>query len=44
MALIAKIRKKLDNFELDTDIQIDDDVLALSGASGAGKTMILKWG
>lgn len=42
MALIAKIRKKLDNFELDTDIQIDDDVLALSGASGAGKTMILK--
>ena len=42
MALIVKIRKRLDNFELNTDIQTDDDILALSGASGAGKTMILK--
>lgn len=40
MALIVKIRKRLDNFELNTDIQTDDDILALSGASGAGKTMI----
>ena len=44
MALIVKIRKRLDNFELNTDIQTDDDILALSGASGAGKTMILKTG
>ena len=35
MALIVKIRKRLDNFELNTDIQTDDDILALSGASGA---------
>lgn len=42
MALIVKIRKKLDNFELNADIQTGDDILALSGASGAGKTMILK--
>ena len=42
MALIVKIRKRLDNFELNTDIQTDEDILALSGASGAGKTMILK--
>ena len=42
MALIVKIRKRLDNFELNTDIQTDDYILALSVASGAGKTMILK--
>lgn len=42
MALIVKIRKRLDNFELNADIQTNDDILALSGASGAGKTMILK--
>lgn len=42
MALIVKIRKRLDNFELNTDIQTDDDILALSGASVQGKTMILK--
>ena len=42
MALIEKKKKRLDNFELNTDIQTDEDILALSGASGAGKTMILK--
>lgn len=42
MALIVKVRKRLDNFELNADIQTNDDILALSGASGAGKTMILK--
>ena len=33
MALIVKIRKRLDNFELNTDIQTDDDILALDRKS-----------
>ena len=42
MSLVVKIKKQLDNFLLDTDIEADDEVLALSGMSGAGKTMTLK--
>lgn len=42
MALIVKIRKRLDNFELNTDIQTDDDILALKWCIRCGKDYDIK--
>ena len=41
MALIVNIRKKLHQFTLNADFEIDSS-LALLGASGSGKSMTLK--
>ncbi len=40
--LEVKIKKKLNNFTLDTDFKTNDDVLGLIGESGCGKSMTLK--
>ncbi|MDR0918082.1 MAG: ATP-binding cassette domain-containing protein [Oscillospiraceae bacterium] len=40
--LECRIKKKLGNFTLDVDITANDGVTALLGASGSGKSMILK--
>ena len=42
MELIVKIRKALRDFTLDVDFTIKNEVLALLGASGCGKSMTLK--
>lgn len=41
MKLDAKIKKRLDGFELDVSIQADASGIVLWGASGAGKTLTL---
>lgn len=42
MALLVDIEKRLNPFALRVKFQSDDGVLSLLGASGSGKTMILK--
>ena len=42
MELMVKIRKRLRNFELAADFMVRDEVFALLGASGCGKSMTLK--
>lgn len=42
MALSVNIRKKLGKFELDVCFEAKDEILALLGASGCGKSMTLK--
>lgn len=42
MELIVSIRKKLRNFELAADFSVHNEVFALLGASGCGKSMTLK--
>ena len=39
MKLVVNIRKKLRNFELATDFSAENEVFALLGASGCGKSM-----
>lgn len=40
--LYAKIKKKLGDFTLDVEFQIENETLALLGASGCGKSMTLR--
>lgn len=42
MALLVDIHKKLGSFSLDVAFSCDNDILALLGASGCGKSMTLK--
>ena len=42
MALQVKITKKLANFTLDVDFSVEQEIFALLGASGCGKSMTLK--
>ncbi len=42
MGLIVDIKKKLSNFNLDIRFEVDKDVFAILGASGSGKSMVLK--
>ena len=42
MSLIVDIKKKLSNFDLDVRFEVGKDVFAILGASGSGKSMILK--
>ena len=42
MSLIVDIKKKLSNFDLDVSFEVGKDVFAILGASGSGKSMILK--
>ena len=42
MALVVKIKKRLQNFQLDVDFETGIEVMALLGASGSGKSMTLK--
>ena len=42
MELVVNIRKQLRNFELQADFTAKDEVFALLGASGCGKSMTLK--
>lgn len=40
--LAVRARKRLPHFELSVDFQVRDEILALFGPSGAGKTMTLR--
>lgn len=40
--LKVSIKKKIDDFSLEVDFQISQEILALEGVSGVGKTMTLK--
>lgn len=40
--LEVKIKKQLDSFQLDVEFTVTDDIMALLGASGCGKSMTLK--
>ena len=42
MSLDLKIRKDLGGFKLDLEVQAGNEVLALLGASGCGKSMTLR--
>ena len=42
MSLIVKLRKQLGGFALDVDLEADNGVTCLLGASGCGKSMTLK--
>ncbi|MBE6129279.1 MAG: ATP-binding cassette domain-containing protein [Erysipelotrichaceae bacterium] len=42
MSLIVRIRKKLSHFTLDVDFETADHFTCLLGASGSGKSMLLK--
>lgn len=42
MSLIVDIKKRLSNFDLDIQFEADKDVFAILGASGSGKSMVLK--
>ncbi len=42
MELMVRIKKKLRNFTLDVDFAVKEEVFALLGASGCGKSMTLK--
>lgn len=42
MSLYVKIKKNLGNFMLDVEFSMENGVLGLLGASGAGKSMVLK--
>ncbi|MGG0719786.1 ATP-binding cassette domain-containing protein [Robertmurraya massiliosenegalensis] len=39
--LTLDIRKKLDSFELDVNLKVEDEIVILFGPSGSGKTTIL---
>lgn len=39
--LTVNFKKKLDNFELDMDFSMEDEIVALIGPSGSGKTTLL---
>src|SRR3989337_2717533 len=40
--LQLSLKKKLEGFSIDVDLELDEELLVLFGPSGAGKTMILK--
>lgn len=40
--LDVSIQKRLDHFELDVSFQVQNEIIVLTGASGAGKTSILQ--
>lgn len=42
MALYCRISKNLGKFQLDVEFQSEDEIVALMGASGCGKSMTLK--
>lgn len=42
MGLIVDIKKRLSNFDLDIKFEVNKDVFAILGASGSGKSMVLK--
>ena len=42
MELMVRLQKQLRNFRLDVDFAARDEVFALLGASGCGKSMTLK--
>jgi molybdate transport system ATP-binding protein len=42
MSLIVNITKKLNNFTLNVDFNVEDEIFAILGASGCGKSMTLK--
>lgn len=42
MSLYCKIKKHLGNFNLDVEFEAENEVLALMGASGCGKSMTLR--
>lgn len=42
MSLYCKVKKRLGSFLLDVDLEADNEVLALLGASGCGKSMTLR--
>ena len=42
MSLYVKIKKSFGNFVLDTEFEAENEILALLGASGSGKSMTLK--
>ena len=42
MSLLIDIEKRLGSFHLQVQLQAQDEVTALSGASGCGKSMTLK--
>ena len=42
MSIYVKIKKTLGNFVLKTEFEADNEILALLGSSGSGKSMTLK--
>ena len=42
MSIVLDIEKRLENFHLKVELQADDEVAALLGASGCGKSLTLK--
>ena len=42
MSLIVDIKKKLSNFNLDLQFEVKNEIFAILGASGSGKSMCLK--
>lgn len=42
MSLLCNFKKKLGSFTLDVNLQAEDEVIALMGASGCGKSLTLK--
>ena len=42
MSVYVKIKKSFGNFVLDTEFEAENEILALLGASGSGKSMTLK--
>lgn len=42
MSIYVKIKKSFGNFVLDTEFEADNEILALLGSSGSGKSMTLK--
>src|SRR3990172_7689300 len=40
--LQLSLKKKLEGFSIDVDLELDEELLVLFGPSGAGKTLILK--
>ena len=42
MSLLVNIKKQLGDFQLKVEFESDDEILALLGSSGCGKSMTLK--
>ena len=42
MSVYVKIKKSFGNFVLDTEFEAENEILALLGSSGSGKSMTLK--
>ena len=42
MSLTCNFKKRLGSFTLDVNLQAEDEVIALMGASGCGKSLTLK--